>query len=138
MGLRGSLRVLVAGLSPPDPGEFVASPKLADLLRTLGDTHDLVLVDTPPLLVVGDTSVISRNADAMVVVANLKLLKRPVVQELARALATCPSVKLGFVATGAEVDEVFDHWAYSYDYTGRGDEAAWSRSFDAGTGERVA
>jgi succinoglycan biosynthesis transport protein ExoP len=138
MGLRGSLRVLVAGPSPPDPGEFVSSPKLGDLLRELSEMYDLVLIDTPPVLVVGDTSVISRNADAMVVVANLKLLKRPVVQELARALATCPTVKLGFVATGAEADEVFDHWAYNYDYAGRDDDAAWSHSYDSGTGERVA
>ena len=133
MGLRGSLRVLVAGLSPPDPGEFVNSPKLGALLRELSDTHDLVLIDTPPLLVAGDTSVISRNADAMVVVTNLRLLKRPAVQELARALATCPTVKLGFV-TGAEADEVFDHWAYNYDYLGRGDDNA-GRTAD--TGARV-
>ncbi len=134
-GLRGSLRVLVAGLSPPDPGEFVSSPKLAGLLRELSETHDLVLIDTPPVLVVGDTSVISRNADAMVVVTNLKLLKRPAVQELARALATCPTVKLGFVVTGAEADEVFDHWAYNYDYFGPGYDAS-GRPID--TGERVA
>jgi Mrp family chromosome partitioning ATPase/capsular polysaccharide biosynthesis protein len=116
IGLEGRLHVLSAGPIPPDPGEFVSSPKLELVLDQLEDTHDLVLVDTPPLLAVGDTRVMSGYVDAMIVVASLRYLKRPILQELAGALATCPAVMLGFVATGAEADEVSEFMDYGYGY----------------------
>ena len=118
---QGCLRVLAAGMSPEDPGEFVSGPRLGDLLDELSDAYDMVLIDTPPLLPVGDAMALSAKVDAMVVVTNLTLLKRPIVEELARALSTCPTVKLGFVVTGAEADQVIDSRGYSRGYyNGRG------------------
>jgi Mrp family chromosome partitioning ATPase len=63
---------------------------------------DVVLIDTPPLLSVGDAMALSARADAMITVARLNMLRRPNLNELARALETCPTIKLGVVVTGAE------------------------------------
>ena len=86
------------------------------MLDELSEAYDLVLIDTPPLLPVGDATALSSKVDAMVVVTSLTLLKRPMVDELARALSTCPTVKLGFVVTGAEADQVIDHRGYTSGY----------------------
>jgi polysaccharide biosynthesis transport protein len=118
---QGCLRVLAAGTPPEDPGEFVSDPRLGHLLDELSEAYDLVLIDTPPLLPVGDATALSSKVDAIVVVTSLTLLKRPIVEELARALSTCPTVKLGFVVTGAEADQVIDRRGYTSGYYyGRG------------------
>ncbi len=47
---------------------------------------DVVHIHTPPLLSVGDAMTLSAHVDGMIAVARLELLKRPVLQELSRAL----------------------------------------------------
>ncbi len=114
----GRLDVLPAGLVPPNPGDFVTSPRLDLVLRELAERYDVVLIDTPPLLSVGDAIALSAKVDGMVCVARLNLLKRQNLEELDRALATCPTIKLGYIVTGADKD---DGYAYSsHGYHGRG------------------
>ena len=115
----GVLNVLAAGQGHPDPGEFVNTPALAHMLEELTERFDLVLVDTPPLLSVGDTTALSSRIDAMVVVARLGLLRQRSLQELARALRMCATVKLGYVATGAELEEGYGTLGYGYYGPGR-------------------
>ena len=110
----GVLAVLVSGASPPDPGEFVGSPRLSRLLAELAVRFDFVLIDTPPLLSVGDAMTLSAHVDGMIAVARLELLKRPVLQELSRALSTCPSLKLGYIVTGAEAEPGYGSTGYQY------------------------
>jgi Mrp family chromosome partitioning ATPase/capsular polysaccharide biosynthesis protein len=117
--VEGSLSLLVAGPTPPDPGEFIATAHIGELLRRLADDYDVVLVDTPPLLSVGDAMVLSGSVDAAVVVARLGVVRRPTLEELRRALATCPTVKLGYVATGAQSEDGYGYGSYDYAYGDR-------------------
>jgi polysaccharide biosynthesis transport protein len=98
----GHLRVLGAGATTPDPGEFVSSQKLADLLETLKRENDFVLIDGPPILSVGDAISLSTFVDAMIAVVRLDVTERPMLRDLSRALAGCPCPKLGFVLTNTD------------------------------------
>jgi capsular exopolysaccharide synthesis family protein len=116
---RGSLEVLPAGPAPLDSGEFVGSRAVQDVLEALEQRADLVLVDAPPLLPVGDARTLSATVHALVVVTNLEFANRPMLEELTRVLDACPTRVLGFVATG--VDETQDdHYGGFYEHrTGR-------------------
>jgi Mrp family chromosome partitioning ATPase/capsular polysaccharide biosynthesis protein len=105
----GSLHVLTAGPPPPDPGEFVATTRLANILQELRERADLVIVDTPPVLRVGDALTLSARVDAVVVVARTNIVRRPMLQELHRLLSTAPAAKLGFVLTGAGSEEAYGY-----------------------------
>jgi Mrp family chromosome partitioning ATPase len=96
----GVLDVLVSGPLPPDPGEFAASYRLAEILAQLRDSYDLVIIDTPPILWVGDALTLSQQADGLILIARLKGLRKAMLRELARILETVPSRKLGHVITG--------------------------------------
>jgi Mrp family chromosome partitioning ATPase/capsular polysaccharide biosynthesis protein len=113
LGPNGVVKVLVAGQTPSDPGEFITNA-LAVVLEELSEHFDLVLIDTPPLLSVGDAMALATRVDAMVVVARLRFIKRPTLRELARALHMCATVKLGYVATGAELEEGYGDMGYGY------------------------
>jgi succinoglycan biosynthesis transport protein ExoP len=114
----GWLEVLPAGLIPPDPGEFVNTHALTELLRDLRERADLVIIDTPPLLSVGDTMVLSAHVDAMIVVARISLIRRPSITELRRVLDSCRASKLGFVLAAADLEEGYGYGTYSYSYDG--------------------
>lgn len=113
--VRGKLAILGTGPLPPDPGEFVASGALSEVLRELRGLADLVLVDAPPLLQVGDAMTLSAKVDAALLVTRLQVLRRPMVNELNRLIAAMPAHRLGFVVTGTESDGPFGYGGdYSY------------------------
>ena len=92
-----SLWVMPAGTGPPNPGEFVGTPEVADLLKALGERFDAVIVDAPPFLAVVDARVLSTLVSGILVVARPALLKRPALGELARALGEVKGKVLGLV-----------------------------------------
>jgi succinoglycan biosynthesis transport protein ExoP len=114
--IEGVLELLLAGPPPPGAGEFTASNAVGEILDDLRERADLVLVDAPPLLQVGDAVTLTARVDALFVVTRLKTLRRPVLKELARVLDACPGEKLGFVLTGAKFEEGYGYAGYRYDH----------------------
>ena len=110
----GSLSVLSSGALPPNPGEFVGTGAVAKVLEDVLRRSDIVLVDAPPLLAVGDAIVLSERVDALFIVSRLKLLERPAVQEVARILESCPAEKLGFVVTDADFYQTHGYAVYGH------------------------
>ena len=96
----GSLVVLPTGALPPDPGEFVGLEEVGRVLAALRERVDVILIDAPPLLAVGDGLTIAGFADALVVVVRSDRARRPIVGELAATLTRVPPVKLGLILAG--------------------------------------
>jgi succinoglycan biosynthesis transport protein ExoP len=111
---QGRLEILPAGAMPRDPGELVSSDRLTEILMGLGRRADVVLVDTPPLFHVGDALVLSAKVDAVVVVARMDVVRRPMLAELRRLLESMPVLKLGVVVTGAQADDGYGAYGYGY------------------------
>lgn len=130
--LAGELRVLTTGLLPPDPGEFVGLQAVKSVISELRNRAEIILVDTPPLLQVGDAKVIARFVDASVVVVRAERATRPVVGELARVLAEWPAPPVGFVLCGADAFDSYYYSPYGYGYT-----AGLPVESDRAVGERV-
>jgi polysaccharide biosynthesis transport protein len=114
--LEGSLEILPAGPVPPDVGEFVGSRALLEIFEQLRHLADIVLVDSPPLLRVGDAMTLSGKVDGLLVVSRMERARRPLLAELSRVLESCPAERLGFVLTGAEIESGYGY-GYGYGYT---------------------
>jgi polysaccharide biosynthesis transport protein len=113
--LEALLHVLPAGTIPPDPGELIGSDALGAALEAVAEQFDIVLIDAPPLLVVGDAVTLSAKVDAMFVITRLKVVHRGMLHELARLLEACPADKFGYVVASAELGESYGY-AYGYGY----------------------
>jgi Mrp family chromosome partitioning ATPase len=113
-GQAGLLEVLTAGTPPPNPGEFVGTPQVAAVLDNVRDRADIVIVDAPPALAVGDVMTLSQLVDALLVVVRLPALRRPVLKELARVLDTMAAPKLGFIITGIGAHEGYGYVSADY------------------------
>jgi polysaccharide biosynthesis transport protein len=111
----GVLHVLPAGEIPPDPGEFVATQAVSKIIAELTRRADLVLIDAPPLLPVGDTATLSSAVDSMFVVTRINVIDRTTLAELARRLSTIPARVLGFVLAGGSRSDIYGY-GYGYGY----------------------
>jgi capsular exopolysaccharide synthesis family protein len=116
----GILEVVKVGPAPPDPGEFLSSRFVTEAVRALARRCDLLLIDSPPMLAVGDAMAIATAADAVVVVTELNAIRRVTLAETRRILETCPAQKLGFIATGSERTPGYSY-GYGYRSNGRKD-----------------
>ncbi len=98
----GVLEVLTAGQTRVDPGEFVETAGLSELLHELRSRAEVVLIDAPPILAAGDAMALTGKVDAILLISRLGTLTSQNLRELARVLGRSPAPVLGFVATGAD------------------------------------
>ena len=94
--------MLFAGPLPPDPGDLVQREGLGAVLADLAEGYDVVFIDAPPVLSVGDAISLSTRVDGIVLIVRLGIAKRPMLRELKRVLEGAPARVVGFVLTGAE------------------------------------
>ncbi len=57
-----NLKVITAGQRPPNPAELLLHPRTPELLQSLSQSFDYVILDTPPVLAVTDAAIIGRHA----------------------------------------------------------------------------
>jgi Mrp family chromosome partitioning ATPase len=116
-GVGGRLSVMGAGPIPPDPGEFVASHALTSTLLHVQERAEVVLIDSPPLLRVGDSMGLSAKVDAVLLATRMEKVRRPMLAELHRLLGASPARVLGFIVTGAQAEEGYGYGSgYGYGY----------------------
>ncbi len=113
------LYVLPSGPIPPNPGEMVASKRFAAVLETLTSEADLVLVDSPAMLAVGDTPALAASVDGMVFLVDMDTARRPQLYTAADQLWRLPTKMLGVVLRTRHRQGRYyysSHYSYSYTY----------------------
>ncbi len=98
--VRGERRlvVLTAGPHVPDPGELVASQRFGDIIRELQSaTVDVVIVDSPALMEVGDAAAMAAQVQALVMIVDLDKAHHSTLVEMRHLLAPLPCKKLGAI-----------------------------------------
>ena len=96
------LYVLTSGPLPPNPGEIVAARRFTATIERLQREADLVIVDSPAMLPVGDASAIASSVDGLVFLVDMHLVKRPQLGQAADQLRRLPCRLLGTVVRGDE------------------------------------
>lgn len=95
------LDVLPAGGSPPNPQAVLGAKRTHALLDELAAAHDIVLIDTSPLLAVSDAVALLSEVDAVIVVARVGRTTKDDAARLTELLGRVPRVNvLGVVADG--------------------------------------
>ncbi len=63
-----NLDIILAGPIPPNPVELIGSIKMKNLLASVKDHYDYVLLDTPGLSLVPDAGILSNYADGTILI----------------------------------------------------------------------
>jgi tyrosine-protein kinase Etk/Wzc len=93
----GGLHVMTAGSSLPRPGDVAASPVMGELLQEVYEACEVVVLDSPPVLMAADASgLASHRGTEVVMVVNRSGKRRHLVSALQRLAVTEANV-LGLV-----------------------------------------
>jgi tyrosine-protein kinase len=114
------LSVITAGEIPPNPAELVESQAMVQLLETLTDQFDSVLIDSPPASSVSDAMHLMRLTDGVIVVSRVGKNTRDMARHLREQLTKLNAPILGVVANGVtDSDRGYAGYAYygSYAYS---------------------
>ncbi|MDH4074293.1 MAG: polysaccharide biosynthesis tyrosine autokinase [Acidimicrobiia bacterium] len=117
VGTPGSrnLVVIPTGALPPNPGEFVASPAFAAVIRDLEQQADLVILDAPPVGPVSDAVSIGRIVDAVIVVARSGRTTRDQLRETVDSLRQVGADVIGVCLVGVASSEYGSYYGKDRD-----------------------
>lgn len=111
-----NLFIITAGGLPPNPSELLGSDRMSNLVDRLESEWDMVLFDSPPIVAVTDSSMISSEIDALIMVVKAGQTDRSAVD---RALDTISNVKsplIGAILNGANPETLAGKYSYYYSY----------------------
>lgn len=108
------ISVLPAGTIPPNPSELLNQPKMQEVIQTLKQQYDYVILDTPPVLAVTDAVIVGRMADGALLVVRSKFAPVKSIR-LAKQRLDAVNVKvLGAVLTRYKTKKVGGRSGYTY------------------------
>ncbi|MGH7649184.1 MAG: polysaccharide biosynthesis tyrosine autokinase [Gemmatimonadaceae bacterium] len=117
-----NLSLITAGALPPDPPELVGSARMRALLEKLGETFDVIVLDTPPVLPVADSAILASLADGVLLVVRAGQTDRRAAQLAVQQLQDVDARILGAVLNDPnEQVPLYDQYGYAtyYGYAAR-------------------
>lgn len=62
------LTIIPTGAIPPDPAKLVESKKMQQLIKTMEDRYDMVIIDSPPVFAANDAVIMGGYVGAMMII----------------------------------------------------------------------
>ncbi len=109
----GELSLLANGTRFFDPATLYQSEAMRELLVDARERYDVVVIDAPPLLVSGECAVIARQADALLLVAQVGKLSRDSARRATRIMQASSVEPRGLIVVGRRLEH---EEAYGYGY----------------------
>ncbi|MBJ6359782.1 CpsD/CapB family tyrosine-protein kinase [Paenibacillus sp. GCM10012307] len=71
-----NLNMIPAGPVPPNPSEMLASARMDILLKKTKEFYDIIVIDTPPIMLVTDAQIVAAKSDGVVLVIDSGNVKK--------------------------------------------------------------
>jgi tyrosine-protein kinase Etk/Wzc len=110
------LDCLPAGTNPPNPAELLGSEKMAELLQTLSQRYDQIIIDAPPVLAVTDAPLLTAICDLVLVVLEAGRVPAKAAGRMQEMLATVHARVAGVVVNDKSGRGESYGYGYGYGY----------------------
>lgn len=107
-----NLVLLTSGKTPPNPSEMLSSKTMANLLESLKETFDYIILDTPPVQAVTDSQILSTKADGTILVVKSEKTKRESVENSINLLKKVNANIIGTVLNGVKIGRNNHYYYY--------------------------
>lgn len=104
-----NLDILSSGSTPPDPASLFSSERFDQVIEQLEEYYDLILFDTPPVLLVSDSHILSAKADGVLLVVRKGISKKTDFLATKEQLAHADAHLLGAIY---KIDDLIDQKDY--------------------------
>ena len=109
------LDILPAGQYPTEYLSLLKSQRMSELIAQCREEYDLVIVDTPPVLIFADALTISKNTDGIVLVGRLGVTNPQSAKDAKELLKQSNQKVFGLVVNGVD-SELDSHYQYAKNY----------------------
>ena len=110
------LYIIPAGREVPNPAEVLGSQKMQKLLKHWRQTFDVVLLDTPPTLVVADALILATQCDATLIVCSAGETNWQAVDRCGEALEGVGADIIGVLLNRFDAKAAYGGYKYGYEY----------------------
>lgn len=115
------LNILTSGRPPLNPAEFLNSSRVTELLTTLKEQYEYVILDASPVLPITDAVILSSKSDATIMVYRVGRIPRSALQRAKTLLENVQANVIGVVLTGLRAElsrdyEELKYARYTYKY----------------------
>ncbi|MDM0004445.1 polysaccharide biosynthesis tyrosine autokinase [Variovorax sp. J22G73] len=112
-----NLDILTTGNYPANPANLMLSARLGEFLNAMSEQYDLVVIDSPPVLVAADAAAVAAHAGAILLVARDTLTQLGELNESVKRLAHAGRQVSGVVFNGMDLSRRH-YGSYGYKYGG--------------------
>ena len=125
--------MIFSGPQPPNPTELLMSKRMADLVLSLREMYDYIIIDSVPALSVADAMVIDRYVDHTIYVVRQGNLDRRQLPDIERLHTDKRLHSMSIVFNGATITKRSYGYGYGYGYSyGYDDDLSpWRRRWRA-------
>ena len=113
--VRENLDIICSGDIPPNPAELIGSETMDKILDELSEEYEYIFIDSPPICVVTDPSVIASKVSGVVIVALQNSTEKDVIKTAVEQVEFVGAKLLGFVLNGVEYT-ASGRYKYRYGY----------------------
>ncbi|QAY67216.1 CpsD/CapB family tyrosine-protein kinase [Paenibacillus protaetiae] len=107
-----NLTVVAAGPTPPNPSELLQSKRMESLLAALRDLYDVIIIDTPPIMLVTDAQLVASQSDGAVLVIDSGRVKRDAALKAKSYLEVVKAKIIGVVLNNIPVKDNDSYYYY--------------------------
>jgi Mrp family chromosome partitioning ATPase len=109
------LHLLPAGRSVRDPSSLLAASQMDDLLQSLLEVYDLVLIDSPPVFPITDSAILAPRVDGVVLVVRCHHTERAITREALERLRFMQADVVGVVLNAADpTSSAYQSYSYYF------------------------
>jgi capsular exopolysaccharide synthesis family protein len=119
-----NLWCIPSGPTPPNPADLLHSDRFKKFLEDAGEMFDRIVLDSPPLVAVTDSAIISRLVDGTVFVLRAFATARALARQGIRTLADVDAPIVGAVLNAVDLSRHEYSYYYQYYYYKREGYAA--------------
>jgi len=118
-----NLFLMPAGPAPPNPAVLLGSSRTRDMLAALESKFDYIIIDTPPVLSVTDAVLLSKLADATVLVIRAGATSKAALRRACDVLSQVDARTIGLVLNACDAHEP-DQYYYGGRYRSYYDDSS--------------
>lgn len=111
-----NLCFIPSGPVPPNPAELLTSGKLKGLLEELKKRFDRIIIDSPPILTVADTSILSNIADGVIQVIRAGFVNMDAAVRTKQMLMEAKARIIGVILNNVAIKKEDSYYYYHYYY----------------------
>lgn len=112
------LKIIPCGHRPPNPSELLGSCQMKDLIQSLKKSYDYILIDSPPIVAVTDSVLLSRLVDGACIVIKGGDTSKEIIKRSVDLLRNVRAHILGAAINDIDIAKKSYYYHYYYSYYG--------------------